>query len=315
MRVLQQVLRWIEGGDDAIDLAPTELPPPLHERFPPALRTPRAAVDVLAAMREERADLPEPADYPFHDRLVPERAYRYDRLEIDQESFARLRGAAKEAGASVTGMTCAAWLQSMAQVLRDDGPGAATEEGGPVLYLAMPTDLRPRVEPPLPAEDVMLAIGMLCTPYQIHDEAGESMGALARRVGEQVLREVDRGESHLFYRFARASSFAPDEAGFAAFAKWVDATPRNMTLSNLGALDAIEDPSWVRTITAVMGPGPNQVAFSSMTSYRGVLIVNVNTDVAKMPPEVAERLVAAYAGRLGARRVQTSYDEGATLLA
>ena len=75
------------------------------------------------------------------------------------------------------------------------------------LFLASPTDLRPRVEPPLPADDVMLAIGMLCTPYLVSEESGDT---LAGDIGRQITREVARGESHLFNRFGAHRQVRPD---------------------------------------------------------------------------------------------------------
>jgi hypothetical protein len=44
------------------------------------------------------------------------------------------------------------------------------------------------------------------------------------------------------------------------------------------------------------------VAFLSVSTYRGKLLINVMTDAAKLPPEYADALVDGVATRLGATR-------------
>ena len=121
---------------------------------------------------------------------------RHDKLVLDADAAWDLVARARAAGVSVTGTIDAALLQATATLFEPSEPR--------VLFLASPTDLRPRVEPPLPADDVMLAIGMLCTPYLVSEESSDT---LAGDIGRQISREVARGESHLFYRFARTGAF------------------------------------------------------------------------------------------------------------
>ena len=132
--------------------------------------SPRAAVDVLGAIRAER-DGPVPnvsslSQARRHGPHVPARLPR---------AGARPPGAAGRwprhgGGATVQGALAAAVLQTSAPLL------AGTEEA--TLCLATPTNLRPRSEPPLPDDEVMLAIGLLCTPYLVSSDAGTT---LARR--------------------------------------------------------------------------------------------------------------------------------------
>ena len=54
MNLLQQLTCLVDAGGDGDELVPGVLPPPLHERFPASLQSPRAVVDVLAQVRAER---------------------------------------------------------------------------------------------------------------------------------------------------------------------------------------------------------------------------------------------------------------------
>src|ERR1700728_1798758 len=45
MRLLQNVLRWVDTDGAGVDLAPRAVPPPLHEVIPPALRAPHHVMD------------------------------------------------------------------------------------------------------------------------------------------------------------------------------------------------------------------------------------------------------------------------------
>ena len=169
------------------------------------------------------------------------------------------------------------------------------------LCLATPTDLRRRVEPPLSDDEVMLAVGLLCTPYPVPTGAST---ALAREISEQTRREVARGESHLFYRFARAGTFAPTDEGIASFALSIAASPQNVAVSNLGVVADHRDPPWVRSLAFALSPSPNQVAFVAATTYRGELVLHVASDDARLGRGAAEQLVRGMEERTGARRVR-----------
>jgi Phthiocerol/phthiodiolone dimycocerosyl transferase C-terminus len=294
MNLLRQFARALEGDETA--LAPSDdVPPALHSRFTPDIASPRAAVDVLGAVRAEREGQPAPAVFPFHDRHARATMPRHDLLVVDGDDLEALLARAKAAGATVTGWIDAAFLEAAADLLDDDGPHW--------VCLASATDLRPRVEPPLPFDDMQLAIGMVATPYLV---SAATHDTLARDIGEQIAREVARGESHLFYRFARTGTYPPTDEGLVAFAKWVDSTPQNVTISSLGRVDDTGDPPWLRRVGAAMVPGPNQISFTAATTYRGEMFLNVSTDIAKLPPAQADRFVSGLVARLGARNEQTT---------
>ncbi|HEY1653175.1 MAG TPA: hypothetical protein VGG09_14920 [Acidimicrobiales bacterium] len=294
MHLLRQFARALDG-DEAELTASDVVPAALHSRFPPDVASPRARVEILGAVRAEREGQPAPDVLSFHDRLAPATHSRHDLLVVTGRDLDALLARAKAAGATVTGWIAAAYLESAAALFNDDEPHW--------ICLANATDLRPRVEPPLPFDDMQVAIGMLCTPYLV---SAATRDTLARDIGDQIGREVARGESHLFYRFARIAAYQPTDEGLASFAQWVDSTPQNVTVSSLGRVDDAGDPPWLRRITATMFPGPNQVSFSAVTTYRREMVLNVSTDIAKLPPALADRFVEGLVTRLGARREQTS---------
>ncbi len=294
VNLMRQFARALDGDEAA--LAPSdEVPPALHSRFTPDVASPRAAVDVLGAIRAEREGQPAPALFPFHDRHAQATVPRHDLLVVDGAALGALLAHAKAVGATVTGVVDAAFLESAADLFGDDEPRW--------ICLASATDLRHRVEPPLPFDDMQLAIGMVATPYLVSEATHDT---LPRDIADQIAREVARGESHLFYRFARTATYPPTDEGLATFAKWVDSTPQNITISSLGRLDDTGDPSWLRRISATMVPGPNQVSFTAAATYRGEMVLNVSTDVAKLPPAKADRFVRGLMTRLGARCEQTT---------
>jgi hypothetical protein len=158
-------------------------------------------------------------------------------------------------------------------------------------------DLRGHVEPPLSDDEVTMATGLLCTPYTVTGDAAE----LARRISEQTHREFARGESHLFYRLARASSYAPTERGLDQFASWLGAAPANIGVSNVGVVGSERDPAWMRSLSLTLSPSANQLAFVTLTTYRDRLTMVVTTDEEKLPRSMADAFVEGLARRVAAR--------------
>jgi hypothetical protein len=289
VRALQEILRHMAHGETP-HAPPADVPPLVHDHFPAELQAPRAAISILGTVRSERRGYPSPATYPFHARDVEVRTSRLSHLVLDPDLAGALRVGARAHGATVTGVLAAAVLESCLALF--------DEPEDRMLCLATPTDLRQRVEPPLAGDGVFSAVGLLCTPFLVHPSSNPELGRL---VTEQTHREVARGESHLFYRFARTGTFAATDDGIDAFAAWMATTPQNVGVSNVGVIDDAGDPPWVSSISVSLSTSSNQVAFVLVSTYRGRLVLNVVTDGAKLPDDVAQDLVAGIKNRTGAR--------------
>jgi hypothetical protein len=288
VRALQDLLQAVENGEPDPALS-ADVPPLIHDHFPAELQSSRAAVSILGTVRSERQGYPESATYPFHARDVEGQISRLSHLVLTPELAAAIRVGARAHGATVTGELAAAVLESCTALF--DQPEDR------MLCLATPTDLRERVMPALPGDGVYCAVGLLCTPYLVHPSSNPD---LSLRVSEQTHREVTRGESHLFYRLARANAFAANDHGIDTFADWMATTPQNVGLSNIGVVDDTDDPVWVSSISVSLSTSSNQVAFVVVSTYRGRLVMNVVTDRAKLPDDLAERLVEGIEARTGA---------------
>ena len=302
-KLLQLILRLIaHDGGDLPAAPPGAMSPLLHDHFPAEFRSPRTAVDVLRAIRDERQGLGEPLRVPFHARHVEEWVPRYQILEGEPAGLSALVDRARAAGATVSGALAAIALESLATLF--------DESGERTLYLGSPVDLSQRVEPTLPVDTVVCAVGMLCTPYRVStpdgpdpDHPGPADPALARTITEQFRRELDRGESHLFFRFARIASFPATDEGIRSFADQIDRSPQNLMFTNVGTLDDPDDPPWIRSIFSTVAPQPNQIALVTFFTYRGRYLISVSTDRAKLSDAAAEELLAQLAARTGTRRV------------
>jgi hypothetical protein len=299
IKLIQQVLRAIaHDGDNLPARPPAAMPPLLHDHFPAEFRSPRKALDVLQAIRGERQGLGEPPLVPFHARHVEARVPRYQFLVGKPGGLSGMVDRARAAGATLSGALGAIALESLASLFDDSGERT--------LYLATPVDLSQRVEPPLSVDTVVCAVGMLCTPYRVStpgdpdpDHPGPADPALARTTTEQFRRELDRGESHLFFRFARIASFPATDDGIRSFADQIDHSPQNLMFTNIGNLDDADDPPWVRLICATMAPQSNQIALMTSCTYRGQYLISISTDRAKLSDAAAAKFVAELAARTG----------------
>jgi hypothetical protein len=112
---------------------------------------------------------------------------------------------------------------------------------------------------------------------------------------------VQRGEAHLFYRFARATSYSVDESGIKAFHEWFEnSTPDSVPVSNMGRIDDTGDPEFLTSLTVLLSASSNQLAFTSITTYRGELVININTDDGKLDASHRDAFVRGIAERLDA---------------
>jgi hypothetical protein len=285
--LIRELLRVVAGEPPApVD---TDVPIAIHDRFPVHLASPKAAVEVLRAIRDERKGVVVD-ELPFHDRHSLARRPRFHQLTIREPGISELAQRAKAAGSTVNGLIAATVLESAAALF--------DEPGDRYLTLTTPAELRSSAEPTVDRYYYGLVMGVLSSPYLVR--AGDNPD-LPRRISEHTRREVQRGEAHLFYRFARASAYSADDTGIRAFEEWFqNSTPDSIPVSNMGRIEDTGDPASLISLTAVLSASSNQLAFISVTTYRGELVINVNTDDGKLDARHRDAFVQGIADRLHA---------------
>ena len=270
--IVREVLRVVAG--ETAGPVDTAMPIAIHDRFPPGLASPKAAIEVLRAIRDERKGVVVD-ELPFHDRHSSVRRSRFHQLTIREPGISELAQRTKAAGSTVNGVIAAAVLESAAALF--------DEPGDRYLTLTTPAELRSNAEPPIDRFYFGLVMGVLSSPYLVRP--GDNPD-LAQRISEHTRREVQRGEAHLFYRFARASAYSVDDSGIKAFEEWFqNSTPDSIPVSNMGRIDDTGDPEFVTSLTVLLSASSNQLAFTSVTTYRGELVININTDDGKLDAE------------------------------
>jgi hypothetical protein len=70
-------------------------------------------------------------------------------------------------------------------------------------------------------------------------------------------------------------------------------------LSNIGAVDAFGG-GHVRSVSFVLRPMPNQLAFLAASALDGRLVINLAYDAARLPGDVATRMAASIRDRIAA---------------
>jgi hypothetical protein len=135
-----------------------------------------------------------------------------------------------------------------------------------------------------------------------HRLLARAFAEAAHSVTEGVRARLARGEGELFYALTRPDAVTFDDDGLSRFRTLIDAAPRAIAVSNTGVLDDAGDPEWVRSMSFVLAPTPNQVAFAAATTYRRRLVINLATDRSRVDAAIVRRLMEEAAGWLGSRQ-------------
>jgi hypothetical protein len=286
--LLQTLTRALAGTAPPV----RPLPPGLQELVRPGLRWPQDRAVALGLLREI-ADQRGAAG-AVDEVLGPVDAAADRRLEVsvhrlDEAATSALFARAKAVGASGHGVLAAAWLHAAHELFAD---GRRTHH----LALTTPADLRGRLDPPIPADVPGMFVSLISTSHVVGDAAAET---LASKIGTAVQAAVDRGEGELFYALAAPGPL--DGRGAARIRDALAAVPQSVAVSNTGRLAADADPAWVRSMWFSFAPTPNQVVFVAATTYRGRLTMAACIDRARVPDELADRLVAGALRRLRGR--------------
>ncbi|HEU5006490.1 MAG TPA: hypothetical protein VFT67_05935 [Jatrophihabitantaceae bacterium] len=282
MAEMQALLRLLDGQPVAEQF---ELPQPGTLRTFPWQSDRQAFIRLLRELRmqNDEAGPPQPRDWkqPIEYDRVP----RFQTLVIEPDVTRALLVRAKRERASVYAVTAAAWLCSLAETV--------VAEREPTLQLATSVDLATMPADPVAARSAV--VGIIAKRYRV-DPADP--WALARRIRSAMNEAVEVGEGELFFELARVETYADIETGARMMARALASAPPALSVTNMGNVDAAEDPAWVRTLYANLPTAPNQLVSAPGLTYRGRLVQGVATADQQVAPDVAEALVSAYRARI-----------------
>lgn len=268
---------------------PRRLPPGLQDRIRPGLRWPQdrsVAIGLVREMAEQRRAAGTVDEVLGPAGEASERLLHVSLHRLDETETSALVARAKAVGATGYGVIAAAWLQATHDLFTDGRPAHH-------LSLTTPADMQARLDPPVPADVPGMFASLISTSHVVGEA---SLDAVAKEVSTTVQAAVDRGEGELFFALARPGPL--DGHGAAWLRSALAATPQSVAVSNTGRLAEGADSEWVRSVWFSFAPTPNQVVFVSATTYRGRLTMAACVDHARVPIDLADRLVAGALRRL-----------------
>ena len=264
---------------------------PLHELFPPQYRwgdRPEAAEAVyeqqMALLARDGPVLPMPWLQATPAVAQP----RFERLAVERDATARLRQRCHEHGTTLHGALGAAQLLALHALW-----GASDAR---TLLLSHPVDLRSRLARAVPPDYLGLYVSVLASPHRV--DAGSDFWTLAREIAGDLRAQLARGEAHLFYALQNLDEVPPGEAGVAWFGKRLRSMLPNVSLSNIGPVEALGGGDRIRSLSFALCPMPFQLAFCAACTYAGRLLINLTYDARKLPPRDAARMTADLRARL-----------------
>jgi len=288
--LLRRILAEVLGG------APTAsgdggVYPPLHELFPASFRWgahPDAAEAVyeqeMALLARYGSILPMPW---LQGPAVPAQA-RFQRIALEREIVGRLVERARSQGTTVHGALGAAQLFALHRLWERPEPRT--------WLLSHPVDLRDHLDRTVPPDALGLYISILASPHRV--DGGSDFWTLAREITGDLRAQLARGEAHLFYALQNLHEVPPGDEGVAWFGKRLRSMLPNVSLSNIGRVEAIEGPGRVRSISFALCPMPFQLAFCAVSTYVGRLVLNLAYDATKLSPPDAATFAASLRDRL-----------------
>jgi hypothetical protein len=301
--LLKELLRCCLRGDDGKAWG---TPPPMHSLFPPEFewRQHSAKAQALGQrMTEEFLRNGAPAELPFLAHQEPKRDPRLRTIRLDPARGRHFQERCRAEGASVHGAVCAAHLIATRNLF-DDAEAR-------VLYLMCPVDMRPRLAPG-PAADLAHQLSYCTTflrsNYRIEGEP--AFWSLAREIGADLKRRLQRGDGHLTYAALPLDRIGGSGPAFEAFAADVGRLPAGSNISNIGRVEPLDDCPEVTSISFALCSLPKHLASLNVSSYRDELIVNLTFDAAKLAPALADRLTSDLEGLLD--EAALIHEDGAT---
>ena len=267
------------------DVAPAStqaVPPPMHSLFPAAFQWgdhPDKAADLARRIAEDALINGAPSELPFLAHRETRKAARLRQIQLDADQGRRLQERCRAEGTTVHGAICAAQLIAT-QHLFDDADTRT-------LYLVCPADLRPHIAGDIEGQ-LSFCSTLLRSTYRVDGDAG--FWALAREIGDDLRRRIERGDGHLTYAALPLDKIGPSGPAFDAFAGALDQMPAGSNVSNIGRVEPLDDCPEVTAISFALCAMPKHLASLNVSSYRDRLIINQTYDAAKLAPDLADRL-------------------------
>jgi len=261
--------------------------PPLHALYPPAY-TGAAGAEALRNFKAQRKqELQRHGQFealPGFNHHPPARQPRIQTLRIEPERLERLADRCRATGATIHGAISAAQLLAVRRAFGDAEPHT--------LGLTTPADLRAYL-PEHPGDDTpLLCATMVTSVYRV--EPDEDFWALARAVSNDIKRQLQRGDGHLFFDlFPPLAEFPATPDGIAAFARMMENVPQVSMASNVGRLAPLPGPTpfQVEALSFALCPMLSHVLFTAVSTFQGRMTLNVNFDAARLPMERATAIV------------------------
>lgn len=285
IELLRRLIECIAIGTTLRTRASVSSLRPMHDAFPQRFRW----TEQLASAKQVKDALI--ADYKRHGRSTPmpwlssnapTRTPRFIRIAFPPEVTQRLLELSRRHETSVHGALCAAQLVAQYQSRTDRDPAT--------LFLSFPVDMRALVEPTQPIAPVALYASLISAAFAV--DTNTDFWALAREVVTQTRRQLERGEGHIFFQLygLDGTPVMPDR--MEPFARLLLSTWQNTMVSNVGNVEAIDSEPEVDAISFALCPMPYQTLFTSVSTYRGRLLLNIGYDAGKVSDAIAAKVAA-----------------------
>jgi NRPS condensation-like uncharacterized protein len=259
---------------------------PLHQAFPPRFRW----ADQLGSAKQVKDALI--ADYRRHGRSTPmpwlssdapTRTPRFIRVAFPPEVTQRLLELSHRHQTTVHGALCAAQLVAQYRSRMDRDPAT--------LFLSFPVDMRALVEPTQPITPIALYASLISAAFAV--DTNTDFWVLAREVVGQTRRQMDRGEGHIFFHLYGLDSTPVRPDRLEPFTRLLLSTWQNTMVSNIGKVPAIDSDPEVDAISFALCPMPYQTLFTSVSTYRGRLLLNIGYDAGKVSDATGVKVAAS----------------------
>ncbi len=271
-------------GEPAPDAAPCERHYPARHRGPLALLR-FFWVSFLDGI--ERLRVGTPLGLPDAPPLGTPRDLLALVLALDEQQTRALVQRCREQDCTVQGALCAAQLLALRSIFPQDGTVPSSTSTA--------ADLRPLLEPPLPAETLGVHVSLIPTYHRVDNHTAP--WRLAREVVQGVKRKLARGHGQLFWlAIPPATLLPPDARGAGRLARLARHAPVSTVVTNLGRLPPLPARSRdaVRSLHFLMAPQEGAALCTGALSLHGALRLVLVFDRSHLDEQRAHQVAARF---------------------